>query len=94
MPTKRAWLPVVALTIAALLLTAAGYPLYTPDGGQTFSDVPPQNAFFAYVETAYHHGVVNGYPDYNFHPNDAVRRAEMAQIVYTTIRNPASRHHI
>ncbi len=91
------YLPNLAITrgqLARLVVNAAGYPLTTPSGGQTFSDVPPQNTFFAYIETAYQHGVVNGYPDRRFRPNVAVRRDEMAQIVYTAIRTPASRRHI
>lgn len=80
--------PITRAQLTKLSVTAARYPLYTPGSGQTFSDVPPQSAFFVFVETAYQQGLINGYPDHSFRPNNPVRRDEMAQIVYTALTNP------
>jgi S-layer homology domain len=32
--------------------------------------------------------VINGYPDHTFHPNNNIRRDEMAQIVYKGVTTP------
>ncbi|PZS01692.1 MAG: hypothetical protein DLM69_04740 [Candidatus Chloroheliales bacterium] len=86
------YLPNRAITRAQITKLVAGtahYPLFTPTGGQqTFSDVPPANVFFVSIETAHEHGVVNGYPDGTFRPNQSIRRDEMAQIVYQGITSP------
>ncbi len=53
----------------------------------TFKDVPKDNPYFEYVETAYAHGVVNGYKDAAgkltgyFGPNDPVTREQAAKII-------------
>lgn len=73
--------------LSKLVVTAAGYPLYTPSDGPSFSDVPPNNVFYAAIETAYQRGIISGYPDHTFRPATPVRRDEMAQIVYTAIAN-------
>jgi S-layer homology domain len=81
-------IPITRAQLTKLVVRAAGYPLYTPTSGQTFTDVPPSNVFFGSIETAAHKGVVNGYPDHTFRPNNNIRRDEMAQIVYTGIITP------
>ncbi len=78
------YLPNVPITrgqITKLVVNAAHYTLVTP-GGQTFSDVPPSNVFYLAIETAHAKGVINGYPNGTFQPNNNVRRDAMAQIVY------------
>ncbi len=86
------YLPNRAITrgqLTKLVVNAAHYPLFTPTGGQpSFSDVPPSNVFFASIETAHHMGVINGYPDGTFRPNNVIRRDEMAQIVYKGVTTP------
>jgi S-layer homology domain len=54
----------------------------------SFSDVPASNVFFVSIETAHHKGVINGYPDGSFRPNNNIRRDEMAQIVYKGVTTP------
>ena len=82
-------LPITRGQITKLVVGAANYALITPAGGNpTFSDVPPSNVFFVSIETAHAHGVINGYPDGTFQPNNNVRRDEMAQIVYKGITSP------
>ncbi len=85
------YLPNLAITraqLTKLVVGAAHYPLYTPTSGQTFNDVPPHSIFYAFVETAHQKGVINGYPDGGFRPNNSIRRDEMAQIVYKGITTP------
>ena len=79
------YLPNLAISraqLTKLVVGAAGYPLLTPSQ-PSFSDVPPTNVFYASIETAHAHGVVNGYPDGTFRPNRSIRRDEMAGIVYS-----------
>lgn len=47
-----------------------------PSSGQTFSDVPRSSPFFSAIETAHSYGVINGYPDGTFRPNNPVKRSE------------------
>jgi S-layer homology domain len=54
----------------------------------TFCCLLTSNIFFAFIETAYHDGVINGYPDHTFRPNNNIRRDEMAQIVYKGVTTP------
>jgi S-layer homology domain len=75
--------------LTKLVVNAAGYPLYTPSDGQSFSDVGPNNVFYASIETAAQVGVVKGYADGTFKPNNNIRRDEMAQIVYKGVITPA-----
>ena len=90
--TYPCYLPNILITrgqLTKLVVNAAHYPLYTPTGGQqTFTDVPPSNVFFVSIETAVHKGVVNGYPDQTYRPNNNIRRDEMAQIVYKGVTTP------
>ncbi len=80
------YLPNLAITrgqLTKLVVNAGGFQLTTPTGGgQDFSDVPPSNVFYVSIETAYHNSLISGYPDHTFHPNNNIRRDEMAQIVY------------
>jgi len=53
----------------------------------TFSDVPANSAFYAYIETAVCHQVISGYSDGTFRPfNDAIR-AQIAKIVCRVSQN-------
>ena len=81
--------PITRAQLTKLVVNAAHYPFYTPNGGQpSFSDVPASNVFFVSIETAHSKGVINGYPDGTFRPNNNIRRDEMAQIVYKGVTTP------
>lgn len=86
------YLPNVPITrgqLTKLVVGAARYTYYTPTGGgQDFTDVSPTNVFYVSIETAYHKGVVGGYSDRTFRPNNPIRRDEMAQIVYKGVNTP------
>jgi S-layer homology domain len=79
--------PITRAQLTKLVVNAGGYTLYTPTNGQDFTDVPPSNVFYVSIETAYHNGIVHGYPGNLFLPNANIRRDEMAQIVYEGILN-------
>jgi hypothetical protein len=50
-------------------------------GGPHFSDVLPGTTFYIYVETAYNHGLVQGYPDGKFHVNNNVTRGQFCKMM-------------
>ena len=51
----------------------------------TFTDVPYNHPFRAEIDTAYHMGIMNGYDDGNFGPEDAVTYDQMFTIVLNTL---------
>lgn len=51
------------------------------EGEQHFSDVPAGNSFHSYIETAYRHGIINGYTDGTFRPQSLATRGQIAKIV-------------
>ncbi|MDD4351358.1 MAG: S-layer homology domain-containing protein [Candidatus Gracilibacteria bacterium] len=66
--------------ITKIVLNAAGTVL---DGSATraFEDVGIGNDFFAYVNTAYKNGVISGYGNGLFGPDDMVKRGEALKIL-------------
>jgi hypothetical protein len=46
-----------------------------------FSDVPPANPFYPYIQCLACQGVVSGYPDGTFRPNNVVTRGQLSKIV-------------
>ena len=53
--------------------------LSTPD--PSFTDVPPGHTFYWYIETAYAHGILNGYADNTFRPEKDATRGQITKIV-------------
>ena len=66
--------------LAKMIVLAEGWPLVSP-AQPSFSDVGPDNVFYAYVETARARGVVSGYANYTFRPYGAVTRAQVAKML-------------
>jgi len=66
--------------LAKIVVGAAGWPLVTPPTAH-FSDVPPGSLFYAFVETAFAHGIVSGYSDGTFQPGNPVTRGQLAKII-------------
>jgi hypothetical protein len=66
---------------AKMIVLAQGWPLIAPPAFPHFVDVPENNPFFLYVETAYAHNVVNGYPDNTFRPNGNVTRGQAMKVL-------------
>jgi hypothetical protein len=54
----------------------------------TFSDVPFDNPFYCFVETAVEHGIINGYADGTFRPNNNATRGQISKIVHLAITQP------
>ncbi len=72
--------PVNRAEFCKMLVLATGAKKYIPIE-PSFPDVHVDDWFFEYVETARHHGWVNGYPDGNFRPGNKINRAEIAKIL-------------
>jgi hypothetical protein len=51
----------------------------------SFIDVPPNSTFYTYIETAVCHGVLGGYSDGTFRPNNNATRGQIAKIVYLAV---------
>jgi len=56
----------------------------------TFNDVPREDPFYTFIETAVCHGIINGYSDGGFHPDSEATRAQISKIMAQAIRNPSS----
>ena len=46
-----------------------------------FTDVPPGDPFYCFVETAYAHGIITGYGDRTFRPGNNVTRGQLCKII-------------
>lgn len=66
--------------LTKIIVLAEGWPIRTT-GGPHFSDVPPSNPFYGYIETAYIRGVISGYSDGTFRWGNNVTRAQLSKIV-------------
>ncbi|MBT3293158.1 S-layer homology domain-containing protein [Candidatus Peregrinibacteria bacterium] len=53
--------------------------------GEAFTDIERSTLYSSSVETAALDGLVNGYEDGSFRPNDSINRAEMAKIISQAI---------
>src|SRR5207253_10542986 len=45
-----------------------------------FSDVPAGSTFYPYIETAYSHGLLNGYPDGTFRAGEQANRGQVCKV--------------
>jgi len=66
--------------LTKIVVLAFGIPLYTPPS-PTFSDVPTTHTFYQYIETAAYEGLVSGYADGTFRPQNDVTRGQLSKIV-------------
>ena len=70
--------------LCKVMVLAEGWtPLAPPV--PTFSDVPTDHPFYAWVETAYTHGIISGYAGGIFLPGNHATRGQICKIVYNTI---------
>jgi hypothetical protein len=53
-----------------------------PGNTPHFTDVPAGSTFFPYIQTAYSSGLISGYGDGTFRPNNNVTRGQAAKVVY------------
>ncbi|MEO5951985.1 MAG: S-layer homology domain-containing protein [Chloroflexia bacterium] len=66
--------------MAKIASISAGYEDVIPAQQQTFSDVVPGSSFWVYVERVALHGVINGYDDGTYRPQNTVTRGQVAKI--------------
>src|SRR5207244_6108445 len=62
--------------LTKIIVLAEGWPIDTT-GGPHFSDVDESNIFYDYIETAYNRGIITGYSDGTFRPDNNVTRAQL-----------------
>lgn len=76
--------------MAILLLRAKYGPGYEPPAatGMAFSDVPASHWAAAWVEQLVAEGIVSGFPDGTYRPNNPVTRAQMAVLLVFTFELP------
>jgi len=63
------------------MLDEFSYDAPAPSINGVFSDVEPGRWYHQYVAWAYNHGLVKGYPNGTFQPNNFITREEFAAIV-------------
>ncbi|MFL5735485.1 MAG: S-layer homology domain-containing protein [Chloroflexia bacterium] len=78
--------------LCKIVVLSEGWAIYSPISPK-FSDVPVCHAFYAYVETAYKHGVISGYGCGEgclaFRPENNVTRGQLCKIVALALGWPA-----
>jgi beta propeller repeat protein len=73
--------------LSKIIVGAKGWGIDT-SGGPHFNDVPATNAFYGFVETAFHRGIVSGYADGSFRLGADATRGQIAKIVDAAVRQP------
>ncbi len=73
--------------LTKIVVSGAGFPLRNPPP-PTFTDVALSNVFYPFIETAVCHGVISGYSDGIFRPNNFAFRGQIAKIIYHAVTNP------
>jgi hypothetical protein len=71
--------PTTRAQLAKMLVLSQGWDLLNPDV-PSFADVNRSHLFYRYIETAYAHGVFDGYGA-NFRPDNYVTRAQVAKML-------------
>jgi len=66
--------------LTKIVVLAEGWSLQCPQTGH-FSDVPPNNPFYCFVETAYSHSVISGYSDNTFRPGNNMTRGQLCKVI-------------
>lgn len=66
--------------ICKIIVLAKGWPIDTT-GGQIFSDVPPYNPFYEFIDTAYNRGIISGYSNGQFRWTNNITRAQLSKVV-------------
>jgi len=70
------------------LLVGPKLAMYRGDGRGHFTDVTPDNVFYCSIETAYAYGIISGYGDGTFQPNNSATRGQICKIVYLAVTRP------
>ena len=72
--------PVTRAQVVKMIVLAKLWEAQLP-AVPTFSDVPPDNWAFKFVEVAYSHGIIGGYSDGTFRANLPVTRAQLSKML-------------
>lgn len=75
--------------IVKMIVLGEGWPLYAPQQ-PTFTDSVPGDWHYPYIEAAVLRGVVGGYPDGTFRPNNSVTRGQLCKVIVLGRGWPAS----
>jgi hypothetical protein len=78
--TFRPYNPAIRGQLTKIVTLAEGWPFYTP-ATPTFSDVPPSNPFYVFIETAHNRGIIQGYLDGTFRWQNNVTRGQAMKII-------------
>jgi S-layer homology domain len=65
--------------LAKIIVEAAGIKLANP-ATPSFSDVAADSTFYRYIETAYAHGLLSGYPDGTFRAGAQANRGQVCKV--------------
>jgi hypothetical protein len=68
---------------AKIAVMAGNFALSTTSTTSSFSDVASSHWAFKYIETAKNQGIIGGYADGTFRPDEKISRAELAKMVVT-----------
>jgi hypothetical protein len=69
--------------VSKTIVEASGMPINTT-GGPHFIDVADGSTFYDYIETLYNNGIITGYADNTFRPDNNVTRAQLAKMIVLT----------
>lgn len=72
--------PVTRAQAVKMLVLAAGWSPLNAEVA-SFSDVPLSHWASVYIEAAYFKGIINGYPDWTFRPQNSITRAQVSKVV-------------
>lgn len=70
--------------LTKVIVRIACWPIDTT-GGPHFSDVPPTDVFYDYIETVYNRGIISGYGDGTFRSNNNVTRGQASKIIHRAV---------
>jgi hypothetical protein len=70
--------------LTKIVVSARGWMLNNPQT-PTFTDVPRGSTFYEYIETAVAHGILGGYADGTFRPQNNATRGQISKILYNAL---------
>jgi S-layer homology domain len=70
-----------------IIVIAFNWPIDLTNGPH-FTDVPPTDTFYAYVETAFNRNIISGYGS-TFRPGNPVTRAQLSKMLYLAMNQVA-----
>jgi S-layer homology domain len=73
--------------LTSVVVRMQGWAPYDP-ANPSFTDVPRTYWAYQFIEAGHLHGIINGYPDGSFRPNNNITRAEVCKVVGLGISSP------